>query len=74
MIFALFKAIPLGIFLTVIVCLFMGSGGTSGGFLHIRSYDIAIPQIALQFDMYWSWVMFLIGTGLSWAIIFMMGD
>lgn len=74
MVFALFKAIPFGIFLTVIMCLFMGSGGTSGGFLHIRPYDIDIPELSLQFNLYWSWVLFLIGTGLAWALIFMMGD
>lgn len=71
---ALFKAVPLGIFLTVLVCLFIGSGGSSGGFLNIRSMDVDLAFIGLSFDMYWSWIMFSIGTGLAWAIIFMMGD
>lgn len=71
---ALLKAIPFGIFLTVLVCLFMGSAGSQGGMLNIRKFDIDIQELALQFDLYWSWVLFLIGTGLSWAILFMMGD
>jgi hypothetical protein len=69
---ALLKAIPLGVFLTVIVCLFIGSGGSTGGFLHIRHVHIDIAQISLDFWMYWSWTMFMIGTGLAWAILFMM--
>lgn len=69
---ALLKAVPLGLLLTVLVCLFIGSAGSSGGFLHIRSVDIEIDQLGIAFDMYWSWTMFTIGTGLSWAILFMM--
>ena len=71
---ALFKAVPLGLFLTAIVCLFIGSGGSSGGFLAIRNMDVDLAFIGVSFDMYWSWIMFAIGTGLAWAIIFMMGD
>jgi hypothetical protein len=69
---ALLKAIPLGIFLTVLVCLFIGSAGGSGGFLYIRHVNINIAELSLNFWMYWSWTMFLIGTGLAWAILFMM--
>ncbi len=69
---ALLKAIPLGLGLALLVCLFIGSGGSSGGFLHIRHVNINIAELSLNFWMYWSWVMFLIGTGLAWAILFMM--
>lgn len=69
---ALFKAVPLGALLTILVCLFIGSAGGSGGFLEIRSVDVDISELSLSFDMYWSWTMFAIGTGLAWAILFMM--
>jgi len=71
---AFFKAVPLGIVLTLIVCLFMGSGGATGGMLNIRPFEIHVEQIALDMRLYWSWMLFLAGTFLSWAIIFMMGD
>jgi hypothetical protein len=69
---ALLKAVPLGLLLTVLVCLFIGSAGSSGGFLNIRSVDIEIDQLGIAFDMYWSWMMFSIGTGLAWVILLMM--
>lgn len=69
---ALLKAIPLGIFLTVIVCLFIGSGGWTGGFLHIRQVHVDIAEVSLNFWMYWSWTLFMFGTGLAWAILILM--
>jgi hypothetical protein len=64
--FAFFKAVVLGIFLAVIVSLFIGSGGSSGGMLNVRLIDIE------GFQFYWSWALFLIGTGLSFGIFMMM--
>jgi hypothetical protein len=64
--FAFFKAVALGIFLAVIVSLFIGSGGSSGGMLNVRLVDIE------GFQFYWSWALFLIGTGLSFGIFMMM--
>ena len=64
--FAFFKAMALGIFLAVIVSLFIGSGGSSGGMLNVRSVTIE------GFQFYWSWALFLIGTGLSFGIFLMM--
>ena len=64
----LMKALPLGIILAFVVSLFMGSGGTSGGFLNIRFYTIE------GISFYWSWMLFLLGTGLAFALIWMMGD
>ncbi len=71
---ALFKAIPFGIFLTIIVALFMGSGGATGGTLGIRGVNVDIAQLGLDFRFYWSWILFLGGTFLAWALLLMMGD
>jgi hypothetical protein len=65
---ALFKALPFGIFLTVLVTLFMGSGGSSGGVLMIRRVEV------MDIQFYWSWYLFLGGTGLTWVLLLMMGD
>jgi len=64
--FALLKAIALGIFLALIVSLFIGSGGSSGGMLNVR--QVAIADV----EFYWSWALFLIGTGLSFGIFLIM--
>ena len=71
---ALMKALPLGILLTVVVALFIGSGGSTGGFLNIFHFTVEEPDMNINFGMYWSWVLFLIGTGLAWALLLMMGD
>ena len=71
---ALLKAVPFGIVLTLIVCLFMGSGGGSGGTLAIRSFDVDIAQLGIDMTLYWSWYLFIGGTGLTWALLLMMGD
>ena len=64
--FAFLKAIVLGIGLAVLVSLFIGSGGSSGGMLNVR-------MVAIEgFQFYWSWALFLIGTGLSFAIFMML--
>lgn len=64
--FAFLKAVALGIFLAVIVSLFIGSGGSSGGLLNVRLVTIE------GYQFYWSWALFLIGTGLSFGIFLMM--
>lgn len=63
---AFLKALALGIFLALIVSLFIGSGGSSGGMLNVR----AVMFEGYQF--YWSWALFVIGTGLSFGIFLMM--
>jgi hypothetical protein len=64
--FAFLKALVLGIFLALLVSLFIGSGGSSGGMLHVR-------QVTIEgYHFYWSWALFLIGTGLSFGIFLMM--
>jgi len=64
--FAFLKAVALGIFLALIISLFIGSGGSSGGMLNVRSVTIE------GYQFYWSWALFLIGTGLSFALFLLM--
>lgn len=64
--FAFLKALVLGIALALIVSLFIGSGGSSGGLLHVR--EVAVSD----YDFYWSWPLFVIGTALSFGIFIMM--
>ena len=71
---ALLKAIPFGIFLTIIICMFVGSSGATGGMLNIRSFDIDINMLNLDFRLYWSWMLFVAGTFLAWMILLMMDD
>lgn len=63
---ALLKAVVLGILLTLIVTFFIGSGGSSGGMLNVRGVTIQ------EVDFYWSWSLFLMGTGISFGILLMM--
>lgn len=69
---AMFKAIPFGICLTLLVALFMGSGGATGGMLSIFPFDLEIAAIGLDIQLYWSWSLFLAGTGLAFALLVMM--
>ncbi|MEE4201247.1 hypothetical protein [Erythrobacter sp.] len=59
----LMKAMVLGAILTGCVALVIGSQGSSGGQLHIHL--MAVGPHAL----YWSWPLFLAGTGLGWALL-----
>lgn len=68
----LVKAIPFGIFLTIIVCLFMGSGGWDGGILNIRSFHMDLGDMNVK--LYWSWAVFTGGSLLAFFIFLMMGD
>ena len=60
------KAVVAGIFLALIVSLFIGSGGSSGGLLNVR--DVTVQG----YDFYWSWPLFVIGTALSFGLFLMM--
>tara|TARA_A100001391_G_scaffold99255_2_gene65870 strand:+ start:2263 stop:2484 length:222 start_codon:yes stop_codon:yes gene_type:complete len=71
---ALFKAIPFGIFLSLLVALFMGSGGATGGMLAIERLDVDLAQYGIDMKLYWSWYLFLGGTVLSWILLLLMGD
>jgi uncharacterized membrane protein len=58
-----FKALIPGFILTFVVCMIMGAGHSTGGFLNIKHYFI------MGHGIYWSWVMFVISTGLSWVLM-----
>lgn len=64
--FAFLKSVALGIFLALIVSLFIGSGGSSGGFLNV--FEVTVQG----YDFYWSWPLFVIGTAISFGIFVMM--
>ena len=61
----LFKSVPLGGILSYVVALVVGSQGTSGGHLHITRTEV------YQYDMWWSWPLFLAGTAVAWGIMAM---
>jgi len=61
----LVKAIPLGMILTWVVALVIGSQGTSGGQLMIHAIHFGAH------DVLWSWPMFFASTGLAWALFMM---
>ncbi len=64
--FSFLKAVFLGAILTFFVAGIIGSTGSSGAFLTIK------PIILEGRSIYWSWPMFLAGTGLSWVILALM--
>ena len=57
------KAVTLGAILTATIALVIGSQGTSAGPLAIHLVSVA------QAKLYWSWPIFLSGSGLSWGIM-----
>lgn len=59
------KAAGLGGVLTGVVSLVIGSQGSRGGQLAIHLME------AGQYELYWSWPLFLAGTGLAWALLIM---
>jgi hypothetical protein len=62
----LLKSIFFGAILAFIVSLFIGSGGSTGGILNVRHYVIE------GVGFYWSWMLFVIGTALSFGLMLMM--
>lgn len=64
--FAFLKAVPLGIVLAFVVALFIGSGGSSGGLLNVQLVTVQ------DFEFYWSWPLFLLGTALSFGLFLLM--
>jgi hypothetical protein len=63
---AFLKALPLGAFLTWILALFIGSGGSTGGSLAIHRLAIA------DYSVFWSWPLFAVATGLAFGILTLM--
>ncbi len=58
-----FKALIPGAILTFVVCMIMGAGHSSGGWLQIQHYTIQ------GHSLYWSWILFGISTGLAWMLM-----
>ncbi len=56
------KAMIIAAAVTLCIAIVIGSQGTSGGQLAIQ------PMTVGDFKMFWSWPMFLAGTGLSWGL------
>lgn len=63
---ALFKAVLPGLLLSWLVSTFVGSTGSSGGLLNIQHFTID-GHVILG-----SWMLFVIGTALAWALFKMM--
>jgi hypothetical protein len=63
---SLLKAPFPGALLTWIVSLFIGSGGSRGGFLVIHQITI------VDVSFYWSWPLFFVSTALAFALFTMM--
>lgn len=57
-----FKALIPGVILTFVVSMVMGAGHSTGGWLNVRHFYI------LEHNFYWSWLMFVIATGLAWML------
>ncbi len=62
------KAMFLGGVLTGVIALVIGSQGSSGGYLSIHDMRVG------DYSLYWSWPLFLAGTGLSWALMLLQPD
>ena len=60
------KGLGVGLILTLVVTGTIGSTGSSGGFLEIMHFDVEGHRL------YWSWPMFIAGTGLGWGLSWMM--
>ncbi|MEM7665349.1 MAG: hypothetical protein AAF250_05790 [Pseudomonadota bacterium] len=58
------KAMLLAVVLTYSVALVVGTQGSSGGYLDVHSM-----AMGNSFKVFWSWPLFLAGTGLSWGIM-----
>jgi hypothetical protein len=61
----LFKALIPGTILTLVVCGIMGSNHQTGDFLNI--FHVVIKGVSF----YWSWPLFIVSTGLAWALFAM---
>ena len=64
--FAFLKGIVVGAVFAFVLSLFIGSGGSTGGLLNVRHVTVA------DFGFYWSWALFVVGTGLAFGIFVMM--
>lgn len=65
---AFIKALIPGFLLTWIVAGILGSNGSRGGILSIQR------SLIEGYTFYWSWSLFVVATGLAWALFWMMDD
>lgn len=63
---ALIKALLLGGILTFVISTIIGSNGSTAGYLNIHH------AAAAGHGFYWSWPLFIAGTGLAWGILLLM--
>jgi hypothetical protein len=64
--FAFLKAAVLGAILAFVVSSAIGHAGSTGGMANVHHFVIQ------NVGFYWSWVLFVVGTGLAFAIFLMM--
>ena len=64
--FAFLKAIVLGAIFGFVISALIGHGGSDGGILNVRHVSLD------GFKFYWSWMLFLLGTGLAFAVLTIM--
>lgn len=60
------KGILVGIVLTFVVALVIGSQGSTGSFLYIHQLPV------LEYKVWWSWPLFLVSSGVASGIGLMM--
>lgn len=58
-----FKALIPGVLLTLMVSGLVGGQHSRGGWLNIGHHHL------FDHGFYWSWILFVIATGLSWLLI-----
>lgn len=64
--FAFLKAAVLGLIFSLVVSAVIGHAGGTGGMLNVHHFVIE------NVGFYWSWVLFVGGTGLAFVIFMMM--
>ena len=60
--FSFLKGLVSGSILGFVVSALMGHAGYTGGMLNVRHFEVE------DYNLYWSWALFVIGSGLGWGI------
>jgi hypothetical protein len=64
--FAFLKGLVAGTILAFVVAALIGHAGGTGGILHVRHFHVQ------GYNLYWSWALFVLGSGLGWGIFTML--
>ena len=64
--FVFLKALVLGLIFSLVISAVVGHAGGTGGIINVRHVEIE------SFRFYWSWMLFVGGTGLAFVILIMM--